>query len=148
MRVNEAMTRDPRIARPDQTIQDVARVMLEIDAGVMPVGDHDRLVGMITDRDIAVRAIAEGKGPQTPVREVMTSEVKFCFEDEDCDHVAHEMGDLKVRRLPVLNREMRLVGILSLGDIATAEGSRPAGEALCDISRPGGQHSQMSEMLH
>jgi CBS domain-containing protein len=142
MRVNEVMTRDVRISRPDQTIQDAAWQMLEIDAGALPVGENDRLIGMITDRDIAVRGIARGKGPQTPVREVMTSDVKFCFEDEETDHIVRNMGDQQIRRLPVLNRNKRLVGLLSVGDVAIAEGSELAGEAVADISRPGGAHSQ------
>src|SRR5438045_5501419 len=110
MRVSEAMTREVRVANPDQSIREVARIMAEIDAGALPVGDNDRLVGMITDRDIAIRAVAAGKPPTTPIREVMSSEVKYCFEDEDLSHVAENMGDIKVRRLPVLNREKRLVG--------------------------------------
>ncbi len=143
MRVSEAMTRDVRVARPDQTIQDAAKMMADIDAGVLPVGENDRLVGMITDRDIVVRAVAEGQGPQTLVREVMTSDVKYCFENEDTDQVARNMADQQVRRLPVVNREKRLVGILSLGDLAVMAGSQPAGEALAGISQPGGEHSQM-----
>ena len=142
MRVSDAMTRDVRIARPDQTIQDAARMMAEIDAGALPVGEGDRLVGMITDRDIAVRAVAAGKAPSAKVSEVMSAEVKYCFEDEDTEHVARNMGDQQVRRLPVVNRDKRLVGILSLGDLATSEHPTPVGEALQDISRPGGQHSQ------
>ena len=118
MRVSEAMTRDVRIATPGQSIRDVARVMAEIDSGAMPVGENDRLIGMITDRDIAVRAVAAGKGPDTPVREVMSPEVKYCYDDEDIEHVAQNMAGIKVRRLPVLNRVKRLVGIVSLGDIA------------------------------
>jgi CBS domain-containing protein len=145
MRISEAMTRDPKVASPDQTIQEVAGIMLDIDAGVMPVGENDRLVGMITDRDIAVRAIAKGKGPQTPVREVMTEDVKYCFEDEDLDEVARNMADQQVRRLPVLNRDKRLVGILSLGDMAVTQDSRTAGETLSGISEPGGEHSQGEE---
>jgi CBS domain-containing protein len=137
------MTQDVRVISPEQTIQAAARMMCDIDAGVLPVGDNDRLVGMITDRDIAVRAIAEGKGPQTPVGDVMSREVKYCFEDEDTDQVSRNMGEIQVRRLPVLNREKRLVGILSLGDMATMEGAHPAGEALAGISRPGGEHSQI-----
>jgi CBS domain-containing protein len=148
MRVSEAMTRDVRVARPDQMIQDAAKLMSEIDAGVLPVGDNDRLVGMITDRDIAVRAVAQGKGPQTPVREVMTAEVKYCFDDEDTEHVARSMSDQQVRRLPVVNRDKRLVGILSLGDLAIMQGGAPAGEALAGISQPGGQHSQTGGARH
>ena len=142
MKVSEAMTRDVRVASPDQTIQDAARLMAEVDTGVLPVGENDRLVGMITDRDIAVRGVAEGKGPQTSIREVMTEHVHYCFEDEDTDQVAHKMADSQVRRLPVLNRDKRLVGILSLGDLAVMQGGRPAGEALAGISEPGGAHSQ------
>lgn len=143
MKVSEAMTRDVRVAVPTQTIQDAAKLMADIDAGVLPVGENDRLVGMLTDRDIAVRAVALGKGPQTPVREVMTAEVKYCFDDEDTDQVARNMADQQLRRLPVVNRDKRLVGILALGDLATMQGSQPAGEALSGISQPGGAHSQM-----
>ena len=142
MKVSEIMTRDVCIARPDHTIEDVARMMLAIDAGLLPVGDDDRLLGTITDRDIAVRAIAEGKGPKTLVSEVMSQDVKYCFEDEDSAHVAQNMGELQVRRLPVLNRDKRLVGILSLGDVATMRDSGHAGQALKGISRPGGTHNQ------
>ena len=142
MKVSEAMTRDVRVANPDQSIREAARTMAEIDTGVLPVGESDRLVGMITDRDIAIRAVAEGKGPDTPVREVMTQDVKYCFEDEDTDHVARNMADQQVRRLPVVNRDKRLVGILSLGDLAVMQGAGPAGEALTGVSQPGGEHSQ------
>lgn len=142
MRVSEAMTRDVHLASPDDTIQKAAREMATLDAGVLPVGENDRLVGMLTDRDIAVRGVAEGKGPKAKVREVMTEDVKFCFEDEDLDDVTRNMGDIQVRRLPVLNRDKRLVGIVSLGDIAVREGEEElAGMALCGISQRGGQHT-------
>ena len=142
MRVSEAMTREVRVADPKQTIRDVARIMAEIDAGAVPVGENDRLVGMITDRDIAVRAIAQGKGPDTPVREVMSSEVKYCYDDEELEHVADNMGENKIRRLPVVNRDKRLVGIVSLGDVARSEKTKVAGEAVRGVSQPGGPHSQ------
>lgn len=142
MRVSEAMTSDVMIAAPSQSISDAARMMADLDTGVLPVGENDRLVGMITDRDIAVRAVAAGKGPTTPIREVMSKDVKYCFEDEDLGEVAHNMADIKVRRLPVLNHEKRLVGIVSLGDMALSSGPAPAGGALCGISEPGGAHSQ------
>jgi CBS domain-containing protein len=145
MKVSEAMTTDVRIASPSQTIQEAARIMAELDAGVLPVGDNDRLVGMITDRDIAIRGVAKALPPSTPVAEVMSREVKYCFEDDDIDEVAHNMGDIQVRRLPVLNKDKRLVGIVSLGDIAMAEGPEPAGQAICGISEPGGQHSQSGD---
>jgi CBS domain-containing protein len=145
MRVSEAMTRDVRVANPGQTIRDVAKIMAEIDAGSMPVGEDDRLVGIITDRDIAIRAVAAGKGPDTPVRDVMSKEVKYCFEDEDLDHVAKNMGDIQVRRLPVVNRDKRLVGIVSLGDIAQTEDAETTGETVAKVSEPGGQHSQSAK---
>lgn len=142
MQVNEAMTNDVKIASPNQTIRDAARLMAEIDAGVLPVGEKDRLVGMITDRDIAIRAVAADKGPQTPIRDIMSKEVLYCFEDDDVDDVVQNMADIKVRRLPVLNHEKRLVGILSLGDIALSDGAGTAGSALCGISEPSSEHSQ------
>lgn len=108
----------------------------------MPVGENDRLVGMITDRDIAIRGIATGKGPDAKVRDVMSKEVRYCFDDEDIDDVLHNMRDLKVRRMPVLNRDKRLVGIVSLGDLATNGESAETGEALSGISQPGGKQSQ------
>jgi CBS domain-containing protein len=142
MKVSDKMTRDVRIASPDNTIQQAARNMAECDAGALLVGADDRLVGMVTDRDIVVRGVAQGNGLDTKVGEVMTQDVQYCFEDEDLDQVARKMGEQQVRRLPVLNREKWLVGVLSLGDVAMGEGPRAAGEALAGISRPGGAHSQ------
>jgi CBS domain-containing protein len=140
MKVNEAMTRDVRVCDPGHSIRDCAKTMAEIDAGALPVGENDRLVGMITDRDIAVRGIAKGKGPDTSIRDVMTDHVDYCFEDQDVDEVTKNMADIKVRRLPVLNRDKRLVGIISLGDIAQA-GGRKTDKALGEISKPGGEHT-------
>jgi len=142
MKVRDLMTRDVFVARPNQTIRDVAGMMENIDAGALPVGDDDRLLGMITDRDIAIRAVGQGKGPQTLVQDIMSHEVKYCFEDEDTEHIAHNMADQQIRRLPVVDRNKRLVGILSLGDLAIVDGPEPAGEALVGISEPGGRHSQ------
>jgi CBS domain-containing protein len=142
MRVSDAMTREVRVASPGQSIREVAKIMAEIDAGAMPVGDNDRLVGMITDRDIAIRAVAEGKGPDTPVREVMSTEtVLYCYEDEELDHVAKNMSEQQVRRLPVVNRDKRLVGIVSLGNLAQTEG-RAANKAVKGVTKPSGQHNQ------
>jgi len=136
------MTREVRIATPGQSIREVAKIMAEIDAGAMPVGDNDRLVGMITDRDIAIRAVAQGKGPDTPVRDVMSTEqVLYCYEDEELDHVAKNMGSEQVRRLPVVNRDKRLVGIVSLGDVAQTE-ARSASKAVKGVTKPGAQHNQ------
>src|SRR3712207_6201761 len=142
MKVSEVMTRDVRLIEPTQSIQEAARMMAELDAGIMPVREGDRLVGMITDRDIAVRAVAEGKGPDTAISEVMTEDVKYCYEDGDTEDVARNMADIQVRRLPVLNQDKRLVGIISLGDMAVSDQSGKAGEAVAGISQPGGQHSQ------
>jgi CBS domain-containing protein len=142
MRVSEAMTPNVQIANPSQTIREAAKMMADIDAGALPVGDNDRLVGVITDRDIAIRAVAQGLEPDTKISDVMSREVMYCFEDEDIEDVAHNMADIKVRRLPVLNRKKRLVGIVSLGDIAMADGPEAAGEAICGVSEPGGLHSQ------
>jgi CBS domain-containing protein len=88
MKVSEAMTRDVRVASPDQTLREVARIMADLDTGALPVGENDRLVGMITDRDIAIRGVAEGKGPDATVRDVMTPDVRTCFEDEEVQDVA------------------------------------------------------------
>ena len=137
MKVSEAMTRDVRVANPDETVQQAARMMASLDAGVLPVGEGDRLVGMITDRDIAIRGIAEGKGPDARVREVMTKDVKYCFDDQDVEEVTRNMGDIQVRRLPVINRDKRLVGILSLGDVATKVAGNAPAQALKEISRRG-----------
>ena len=146
MLVKEAMSRDVRTVNPDQNIQEAARIMLEIDAGALPVGENDKLVGMITDRDIAVRAVGSGKPPTTRVREVMTRDVKYCFEDEDTAHVARNMGEQQVRRLPVVDRDKRLVGVLALADLATSARTGQANAALSGISRPGGAHTQTRAM--
>jgi CBS domain-containing protein len=148
MKVSEAMTGDVRLVEPIQTIREAARLMAEMDAGILPVREGDRLVGMITDRDIAVRAVAQGKGPETSIREVMSDEVKYCFEDEDTDAVERKMADIQVRRLPVLNRDKRLVGILSLGDLAVHDKAAKVGAAMAGISQPGGQHSQTGGPRH
>jgi CBS domain-containing protein len=127
---------------PEQTISEAARLMAEIDAGALPVGEEDRLVGMITDRDIAVRAVAEQKPPTTKVREVMSQEVLYCFDDQELDDIAQNMSEVKVRRLPVVNREKRLVGIVSIGDLAKGDNAASTGQTVADITAPGGEHSQ------
>lgn len=144
MIVREAMSANVCLVNPDQTICDAARLMADNDIGALPVGENDRLVGMITDRDIAVRAVAAGRSADTKVRDVMSHEVLYCFEDEDLDHVAKNMGQVKVRRLPVLNREKRLVGIVSVGDLARNEDRDTTGAAVAHISERGGAHSQAS----
>ncbi|MEP6941741.1 MAG: CBS domain-containing protein [Betaproteobacteria bacterium] len=142
MKINKCMTRDVQLTSPTQSIREAAKTMAEIDAGMLPVGQDDRLVGMITDRDIAIRAVAEGKSPDTPVSEIMSKEVLYCFEDQELEEVARNMADIKVRRLPVLNRDKRLVGIVSLGDLSQKEQPEVTAKAMTSISKPGGKHSQ------
>ena len=142
MKISDCMSKVVQIAESDQTIKQAAQTMARLDAGAMPVRDGDRLVGMITDRDIAIRGVAMGKGPDTEIRDVMSTDVKYCYDDEEVEEVLHNMGDLQVRRLPVLNRNKRLVGIISLGDLATNGETVEAGKALSGISKPGGEHSQ------
>lgn len=139
MKVSEAMTRGARIARPDETLQLVSRRMAEEDIGFLPVGDEDRLVGTITDRDIVIRAVAEGRDGWTLVRDVMTRDVKYCFEDEEMESVIHNMGDNQIRRLPVVDRNKRLVGVVSLADGALKGNPETAGEALTEIVEPAGR---------
>jgi CBS domain-containing protein len=143
MNVREVMTREVQIATPEQSIRDAAQLMARIDAGTIPVGKDNRLVGILTDRDIAVRAVARGLGPDTPVRDIMSAEVKYCFDDQSIEEVARNMADIQVRRLPVVNRDKRLVGILSLGDLAVRSDAS-TDDALRGVSRPGGEHSQAS----
>ena len=135
MRIRDVMSRDVKLASPNDTVQQAAELMAEIDAGSIPVGEDDRIVGILTDRDIALRAVARGKAPdQCRVRDIMSSEIKYVYEDESVEDLARNMGELRIRRLPVLNRDKRLVGIVSLGDLAQAKKSE-AGEALADVTR-------------
>jgi CBS domain-containing protein len=142
MKIKDCMTRDVKMVTPDSTLSEAAKMMAELDAGVLPVNNGDQLVGMITDRDIAIRGIAAGKGPNDKVSECMSKEVKYCFMDDDVAEVLRNMGDIKLRRLPVLNSAKRLVGIVSIGDLATNGAAVMAGDALNEISQPGGDHSQ------
>jgi CBS domain-containing protein len=143
MKVHDAMTPSVLLASPDWSIREAARAMADQDIGALPVGNDERLVGMITDRDIAVRAVAQGLGPDTPVRDVMSSEpVLYCHEDDDLEDVARNMGSVQVRRLPVVNRDKRLVGIIALSDLAHREDAKTMGHAVAGISTPGGAHSQ------
>lgn len=135
MRIDEIMTRNVRTVRPDQNIREAAALMAQIDSGALLVNDHDRLVGMLTDRDIAIRAVAEGRGSETPVQQVMTPNIYYCFEDEDVQHVADNMADLQVRRLPVLSREKRLVGVVSLGNITSANSQSANSTVLEGVAR-------------
>ena len=142
MQIKELMSRNVVLASPRESLSEVAQMMAEKDVGFMPVGEGDRIVGMVTDRDMAIRGLAKGKGPDTPVSEVMTRDVKYCFDDEDIDHVVANMGENQVRRLPVMNREKRLVGIVSLADAALEHDPVVVGEAFLRVVEPGGDHCQ------
>jgi CBS domain-containing protein len=142
MKVSEIMTRNVCIASPDQKLREVAAEMERHDIGVLPVADNDRLMGIITDRDIAVRAISRGLGPEDRVRDVMSADVKCCFEEDEIGDLAQNMANEQIRRLPVFNNEKHLVGIVSLADMATSTGisdelSHHAhlAKALCGISQ-------------
>jgi CBS domain-containing protein len=135
-KVSEIMTSDVVLTSPDESICDAASSMAKADIGSLPVGENDRLVGMITDRDIVLRAVAKGRDAQTPVREVMTGEIQYCFDDENVDDVAKNMADLGVRRLPVLNRDRRLVGIVALSNIAHANEGKATKNLLDGVAEP------------
>lgn len=140
MQISECMTRNVEVASPEDSIRDAARIMERIDAGVLPVGQDERLVGMITDRDIAIRAVAKGRECDTPVREAMSGEVLYCYADDDAEEVLENMGDQQLRRMPVVDRDKRLVGIVSIGDLAKRD-ERDTGETLREIAQPGGVHA-------
>jgi CBS domain-containing protein len=140
MKVSDIMSRDVRVASPDASLRDVAEAMADIDAGSLPVCDGKKLLGMITDRDLVIRGLAKGLPAETTVAQVMTATVEYCFEDDHLGDVCAHMADRKIRRLPVLNREQDLVGIVSLGDLAREAETRTAGKALEEISKPGRLH--------
>lgn len=142
MKVSEVMTREVQTVSPDQPAQDAASFMLQANAGSIPVTDGERLIGMITDRDIAVRGVAKGYGPDTPVRELMSNDIVCAQEDDNVEDVATKMSEAQVRRLPVIDQDQRLCGIVSLGDLARETNSESAHEALEGVSQPGGQHQQ------
>jgi CBS domain-containing protein len=128
MKVEDIMTESPTCIAPDTTVKEAARQMRDLNVGALPICSDDRLIGMVTDRDLAVKVIAEGSDPEkTTVRDAMSMGVVYCFTDDSIQMAAQKMEDRQIRRLPVLNRDKRLVGIVSLGDIAT----RVSGESLC-----------------
>ena len=142
MKVSEVMTREVQTVSPDQTAQEAASFMLNADAGSIPVTEGDRLIGMITDRDIAVRGVAKGNGPDTPVRELMTNDVVSARLDDDVEEVATMMSNAQVRRLPIIDDQQMLCGIVSLGDLSRQADENCAQEALQGVSQPGGDHRQ------
>jgi CBS domain-containing protein len=142
MKVSEVMTRGVQTIRPDQSAQQAASFMLDADTGSIPVADGDRLIGMITDRDIAVRGVAKGHGPETPVRELMTDDLVIVRIDDDVEDVASRMSEAQVRRLPVIDEDDCLCGIVSLGDLSRETDTDCASEALQGVSQQGGDHRQ------
>jgi CBS domain-containing protein len=139
MQVKDVMTSGVECISPTATLREAAQRMKELDVGPLPIcGEDDRLAGMITDRDITIRAVAAGLDPSTAeVRDIMTPNVIYCFEDQDISDAAHMMEQNQIRRLLVLNRDKRLVGILSLGDLAVDTGDEQlAGHTLEAVSEP------------
>ena len=142
MKIRDVMTREVQTVTPDQTAQEAANFMLREDAGSMPVSDGGKLIGMITDRDITVRGIAKGYGPETLVRELMTDDIICARIDDDVEEVAMRMSEAQVRRLPVLDENEQLCGIVSLGDLSRETEGEVAHHALEGVSAEGDQHSQ------
>jgi len=138
MELREIMTRNPEVVSGDASLQEAATKMKNLDVGLMPICDGDRLQGMLTDRDITIRATADGRDPnKTKVTEVMSTDVAYCFEDQDVAEAVSLMEARQIRRLPILNKDKRLVGVVSLGDIAVHVGDRDlAGETLQEVSEP------------
>lgn len=134
MQVSEVMTAQVATATPQTTIRDVARTMAQVESGAVPVVEEGKVVGLITDRDIVLRVVAEGKGLDTPVAEAMTAEVETCREDDNVADATGKMGSRQIRRLVVLNARGTLAGILSLGDVALDYGAKAVGKTLSDIS--------------
>ncbi|HYD95354.1 MAG TPA: CBS domain-containing protein [Noviherbaspirillum sp.] len=134
--IAQVMTRDVTVVRPDDNLQQAAQVMRDMNVGALPVCDGKRLVGMITDRDITIRAVADGQAPgAVRVSDVMSDQVLWCFEDQTVGEVLQQMGDQQIRRIPVISRNMELVGVVSLGDLATEQGV-DTDSTLGDISAP------------
>ena len=135
--LKDLMSRDVKVINPDMSIGEAAQYMRDGDFGMMPVGEDDRMIGTISDRDIAIRAVAEGKDADTKVRDVMSDGIAWAYEDDSVEKAAKIMSERQVRRLPVVNRDKRLVGIVALGDFAVESSEiKPAAQALSEISKP------------
>lgn len=136
-KIKELMSRDVQVISPDDTIREAAQHMLKGNFGMMPVGENDRMIGSISDRDIAIRAVASDKDPDTKVREVMSEGTHWAYEDDSVTEVAKLMSEHQIRRMPIVNADKRLVGIVALGDFAVDSADIAiAGEALAEISQP------------
>ncbi|MCM2253884.1 MAG: CBS domain-containing protein [Ramlibacter sp.] len=135
--IKDVMSRDVQVISPDATIAEAAQCMRDGDFGMMPVGENDRMIGTISDRDIAIRAVAQGQGGDAKVRDVMSDGVCWAYEDDPVERAAQLMSEKQIRRLPIVNRDKRLVGILALGDLAVKETEKGSvAEALSEISEP------------
>jgi CBS domain-containing protein len=134
-KISEVMTTNVKVVRPDDTVQNAARLMSDLDVGAIPVCDGKRLQGMVTDRDITIRGTAQGLGGDTPVKDVMTTDVVWCTAEDDTQEVLNRMADAQIRRIPVVDQDRNLVGIVALGDLAV-EDEENVDEALRDISMP------------
>jgi len=139
MKLKEIMTQDVELIHPDDSLQTAAQKMRDRDIGFLPVCDGDRLIGVVSDRDIIVRVIAEGRDPKAMMgRNLVTAPVIYCFEDQDVDEAARIMQENQIRRLVILNRDKRLVGVVSLGDLAMNRPPDQSGEVLQSVSEPDG----------
>ena len=135
MQAYELMTRTVQCVSPETYIQEVAQTMKSLDVGFLPVCENDRLVGALTDRDLVLRVIAEGKDVKDcKARDVMTHDVFWCYEDQTTDEVAGYMAGKEIRRVLILNRDKRLVGVISIGDLAKAGEEQITGETIKDIA--------------
>jgi CBS domain-containing protein len=143
--IREVMSTDVETVTPEATAREAASFMLSADAGAIPVVEGERVIGMITDRDIAVRGVAEGRGPETPVRDLMSEGVITASQDDDIEDVAIRMSDEQVRRIPIVDENQRLVGIVSLADVSRSDLGEAASVALDGITDPGGDHNQSSD---
>jgi len=129
-KVKDVMTKECEWIAPETTLMDAAKIMEEKDCGFLPVGENDKLIGMVTDRDITIRAVAKGKDAKlTTVREIMTEKTYYCYDDDKIEDACRAMGDLKVKRFPVVDSKKRLVGIVSFGDVSQAADSKSVGES-------------------
>lgn len=141
MKIGDCMTQDVRVTQIDHTLQSAAQTMGGIDAGFLPVTDGERLVGIVTDRDIAIRGVAAGVPASACIRDVMSGEVHYCYQDDEVSEVLRKLGRNQLRRLPVVDSDKRLVGVVSITDLA-AESAGRTGEALSEIAQPSDLHSQ------
>jgi CBS domain-containing protein len=139
-KIRDVMTAGVELIGPDATLVDAASRMAEADVGILPVGENDHLVGVVTDRDIVVRGIAQGADPsETTIREVMTEKVLYCFDDQEPSEAASDMAKQQIRRLPVVDRKKQLIGMVSLADIARKDDTGKAGATLRQVVAPNGR---------